>query len=193
MVTKDTYTPNTNIHFTMPQPESTSFEPVYLDPNNVTLRYEGENLTFVGTDGTYYPRVILRRCFPLSDENEMILVRVPDTEEERGFEIGVLRDLERLNNETRYTIAKELKTFYFVPVIQQVEKIKEEFGFLYWSASTDRGMKEFILRDNIVSSTRQISANRWLLIDINQARFEIHNLTELDVRSQELIKRYLLL
>lgn len=170
-----------------------SFEPVYLNSQNIHLRYEGENLTFTAADGTFYPRVILRRCFPLSHEEQMILVRVPDSDEERGFEVGILRDLEHLDPITQEAIANELKAYYFVPVIHQVENIKEEFGFLYWTALTDRGMKEFILRDNIVSSTRQISANRWLLIDINQARYEIHDLTLLDLHSQELIKRYLLL
>jgi hypothetical protein len=169
------------------------FEVVYLDPQSVHLEYQGENMTFTDEKGTFYPRVTLRRCFPLSSENVDILVRIPESEEDRGRELGILRDCWQLDPVSQESIARELKLFYFVPQIQPVLKIKEEFGFLYWTVMTDRGEKEFIMRDNIVSSTRQISPRRWLLIDINQARYEIHDLDLLDTHSQELVKRYLLL
>ncbi len=177
----------------IPERPEPSFEPVYLTPNKVHLQYEGENLTFTDGNGSFFPRVTLRRCFPLSDNNTLVLVRVPETETERGYEIGILNDLGSLDTTSQEAIARELRFYYFVPVIQRIEKIKEEFGFLYWTAETDRGLKEFILRDNVVSSTRQVAPNRWLLIDINQARYEIHDLERLDLNSQTLIKRYLLL
>ena len=82
---------------------------------------------------------------------------------------------------------------YFVPVIRQIRKIKEEYGFQYWTVITDRGEKEFIVRDNIVSTSRQISPTRWLLIDINQARYELNDDEALDKRSRTLMTRYLLL
>jgi exosome complex RNA-binding protein Rrp4 len=47
--------------------------------------------------------------------------------------------------------------------------------------------------DSVIGSTRQVGTNRWLIIDINQTRYEIHDLAALDAHSQELVKRYLLL
>jgi hypothetical protein len=170
-----------------------SFEAVYLDPKRVHLEHQGENLTFTDEKGTFFPRVTLRRCFPLSSENVDILVRIPESEEDRSRELGILRDCGELDAISQESIVRELKLFYFVPQIKQVQKIKEEFGFLYWTVMTDRGQKEFIIRDNIVSSTRQISPHRWLLIDINQARYEIQDLDLLDAHSQDLVKRSLLL
>jgi Domain of unknown function (DUF1854) len=83
--------------------------------------------------------------------------------------------------------------FYFVPGIQRIVSIREEFGFLYWSVETDRGAKEFIMRDSVIGSVRKISEGRYLLIDINQTRYQVSDLDALDERSQALLRRYLLL
>ncbi len=170
-----------------------SFEIVQLDPREVTFAYEGENLTFTDCDGTFYPMVSLRRCFPLSATDTNILVRVPDTEESRGREVGMLTGLDGLDEGSRAAIMRELKLFYFVPTIRSIHSIREEFGFLYWSVQTDRGPKDFIMRDNITSSTRRVSDGRWLIIDINQTRYEVRDITNLDATSQKLLRRYLLL
>jgi hypothetical protein len=82
---------------------------------------------------------------------------------------------------------------YFVPSILRILTIREEFGFLYWDVETDRGPKEFVMRDSIIGSVRQVSPIRWLVIDINQTRYEVRDINDLDEKSQELLRRYLLL
>ena len=47
-------------------------------------------------------------------------------------------------------VLRELRLHYFVPVIQQIYNIKDEFGFLYWTVETERGKKEFTMRDSII-------------------------------------------
>ena len=178
---------------TTTKPERDAFELVYLDPKKVRLGYEGENLTFIDADGTYYPRVTLRRCFPLSSQNTYIMVCAPGLEMERGSEIGLLKDLDDLEPESRTAIERELGLHYFVPVVRKISNIREEFGFLYWDVETDRGAKSFIMRDSIISSTRRVSDGRWLIIDINQTRFEVRDFQSLDSRSQDYLQRYLLL
>ena len=170
-----------------------SFEAVYLDPTQVKFRYDGENLTLTLADGTYYPRVTLRRCFPFSTNGLYITVRTPDTEKDRGIEVGIINGIERLDPESNRALSGELKLHYFVPVIKKVYKVKEEYGFMYWTVLTDRGDKELIMRDNVISTTRQISPTRWLLIDINQARYEINDDGTLDDRSRILMIKHLLL
>jgi hypothetical protein len=173
--------------------ERSAFELVYLDPKTVRFGYEGETLTFIDTDGTYYPRVTLRRCFPLSAQNTNILVSSPGIEMERGPEIGILKDLVEMNPESQEAVERELSLHYFVPVIRKINSIRDEFGFLYWSVDTDRGSKNFIMRDSIIGSTRRVSEGRWLIIDINQTRYEIRDFESLDTRSQDFLQRYLLL
>ncbi len=169
------------------------FDAVYLDPQAIKFGYDGENLTLTMTDGVYYPRVTLRRCFPFSNNGLYITVRLPDTERERGKEIGIINGIDALALESRDAVTSELKLHYFVPVIKKIYKVKEEYGFINWQVLTDRGDKEFIMRDNVIATTRQISDTRWLLIDINQARFEINDDGSLDDRSRSLMIRHLLL
>jgi hypothetical protein len=174
-------------------PTLDSFEIVYLDPKAIRFTYTGENLTFTDADSTYYPRVSLRRCFPLSANDTNIMVRLPDEEMERGREIGIIADVSELSEDSRQAILRELRLHYFVPGIQRINSIREEFGFLYWSVETDRGSKKFIMRDSVISAVRKVSEGRWLIIDINQTRYEIFNFEALDSRSQDLLRRYLLL
>ncbi len=170
-----------------------NFETNYLDPLQIKFRVEGENLTLALADGSYYPRVTLRRCFPFSTNGMYITIRTPDTEKERGVEIGILNRIEDLDPQSFGALNEELKLHYFVPVIKKVLSVKEEYGFINWKVITDRGEKEFIMRDNVISTTRQISDNRWLLIDINQARYELNMDDSLDDKSRALFVRHLLL
>jgi hypothetical protein len=121
------------------------------------------------------------------------LVRTPETDDEHGVELGIIENVDDLNEQDREAVNRELRLHYFVPVISRIEKIKEEFGFLYWSVDTDRGHKDFIMRDSIIGQVRKVSEGRWLVIDINQTRYEIHNFQNLDSRSQDFLRKYLLL
>jgi hypothetical protein len=179
------------MELTSAQPES--FEIVQLDPHKIHFQYDGENLTFTDGEGTFYPIVSLRRCFPLSANDTHVLVRIPDTEETRGHELGVLANLQGLDDPSLEAVSRELKLFYFVPSIQRINSIREEFGFLYWSVETDRGKKDFIMRDSITSQVRKVSDGRWLIIDINETRYEVRDINALDSNSQKLLRKYLLL
>jgi len=170
-----------------------SFETVFLDQKAIRFHHDGHNLTFTASDGTFYPRVTLRRSFPLSADNLYVVVRVPEAEPDRSHELGVIDDCLELDDDSRKAVEHELRSYYLVPSIQIIHTIREEFGFLYWSVDTDRGPKEFIMRDSIIGHVRQVGPGRWLVIDINQTRYEVHNFDQLDEHSQDLLKRYLLL
>ncbi|MBI3943507.1 MAG: DUF1854 domain-containing protein [Chloroflexi bacterium] len=169
-----------------------SFEIVYLEPENLRFRYDGDTLTMRNVqDGTFYPRITLRRCFPLSEGELFLLVRRPVKDDD--IEIGVVQGVSRLDSESQKAVDRELRLHYFVPRVKSILSIREEFGFLYWNVETDRGNKEFIMRDNIINYAREVAPGRWLLIDINQTRYEIYNQNELDANSAKLLKLHLLL
>ena len=170
-----------------------SFGIVFLNPQEVHFEHQGENLALTVADGEFYPRVSLRRCFPLSAEDTDILVRLPETENDLGSELGIIADVNELAAESRRAVRRELHLHYFVPNIMKILSIREEFGFLYWTVETDRGQKDFIMRDSVIGSVRQVSPGRWLVIDINQTRYEVRDFQALDLPSQRLLQRYLLL
>lgn len=173
-----------------------SFELVRLSPRQVHFTRRGDTLSLDLGDGRRYPRVVLRRCFPVSQGQSYISVRAAggaDAGGDEQEEIGIIEDWTQLEEEDRAAVAAELGLHYFVPQITRVRSIREEFGFLYWAVDTDKGPKDFVMRNSIVHYARQVGPNRWLLIDVNQARYEIADLTTLDAHSQRLVKRFLYL
>ena len=185
-----------------------AFEMVHLRPEQVHFERHGDTLSLTlseqadvanaGGDSRsdvpgiqHYPRVVLRCCFPVSEESVYLSVRDASTEEQE--EIGLIDDWTALAPADREAVAAELGLHYFVPQIKQVKQVKEEFGFLYWTVETDKGPKEFVMRNSVVHYAREVGPEHWLLIDVNQARYEIPKVSTLDVHSQKLVKRFLYL
>ena len=181
-----------------------SYDLIYLTSDRVRFSRHGDTLSLTLLDGdhatadcratadgvsVHYPRVILRACFPVSDSNAFLSVR--DAGGERQPEIGIIEDWTKLQLEDREAVAAELGLYYLVPKITRIETIKEELGFLYWTVETDKGPQSFVMRNNITQNTREVSPNHWLVIDVNDARHEITDVTALDVRSRKLLGRFL--
>lgn len=166
-----------------------TFDIVYLEPERIHFHRDGDTLRMQMADGPTYARVVLRSCFPVDDGNVLLSVRDATSEEQE--EIGIIRDWHELRAEDREAVAAELGLYYFVPVITRVRDIRSEFGFLYWDVETDKGRLEFTMRDSVAHYAREVSPTRWILIDINQARYEIRDLDAMDERSQRLVEREL--
>jgi hypothetical protein len=174
-----------------------SFEMIYLEPEQVHFERRGDTLSLTLSDDhdatrQHFARVVLRSCFPVSQDKFYLSVR--DTSSEDGpQEIGIIRDWTQLADADRQAVSDELGLHYFVPRIDKVYEVKDEFGFLYWTVDTDKGHKEFVMRNNVIRQAREIAPGHWLLIDVNQARYEIENVSALDRKSQKLINRFLYL
>ena len=186
-----------DIHNQDTKPASKSFEVIYLEPDRVHFERRGDTLSLTlngDHDATrqHFPRVVLRSCFPVSQDKFYLSVR--DTSGEDGpQEIGIIRDWTQLADADRQAVDDELGLHYFVPRILKVYEVKDEFGFLYWTVDTDKGHKEFVMRNNVIRKAREIAPGHWLLIDVNQARYEIENVSALDRKSQKLVNRFLYL
>jgi hypothetical protein len=178
-----------------------AFEVVYLQPTEICFERKGDTLSLTlngdhgSEDGVHYPRVTLRSCFPVSEEAKFISVRSAskDLPSGDGTEIGIIKNLEDLKPSDRDAVIAELNLHYFVPKIQQVHEIKEELGFLYWTVDTDKGRQEFVMRNSVIRYAREVSPGHWLIIDVNQSRYEIPDIAALDESSQKLLQRYLYL
>jgi len=182
-----------------------AFEVVYLHPERVTFERKGDTLSMtLHSDASpedapeetsaniiHYPRVALRACFPVSDSTEFLSVR--DATEETIPELGIIEDWSRLQPGSRDAVAAELGLHYFVPEIVQVFAIKEELGFLYWTVETDKGHKAFVMRNSVIHYAREVAPGHWLLIDVNEARYEIPDVAALDAHSQKLVQQFLYL
>ncbi|MGL4738164.1 MAG: DUF1854 domain-containing protein [Cellulosilyticaceae bacterium] len=149
----------------------------YVTPDTYTF-YETEG-GFLGlkSEEKDYGRVSVLRAFPLSHETLYLSIR--DSEQN---EIGMIRDLAIYEGEQKGFIEAELERRYFLPSIQVIDQVKQDFGYYHWEVNTDRGHKSFISRkDN--SQVIQLPNNRVIVLDVDGNRYEIKNAKALDPKS----------
>ncbi len=162
-----------------------SFELEILDPQKVRIfRYGGRTRMTIGEEKSII-RVMVLRAFPLSDPNHYYAFL-----DSASHDVGVIVNPHEIDPESRRVCEEDLERRYFIPTVQRVKSAIEEWGSVTWVVETDRGEREYTvrgMRDNMV----ELSANRVMLTDIDGNRFEIRDLSKLDVVSQNLVLRYL--
>lgn len=157
-----------------------------LDPKKIKLfRDEKGNLRLTIEEDRSFLKVKVVRGFPLSRIDEYI-----------GFldgadeEIGTIKSLEDLDPESRKLSSEDLDARYFVPQIKSIISLKDEFGTAYWAVQTDKGIRDFVVR-NFRENVIHVSPLHLLLTDIDGNRFELKDYSKLDKKSLTLLERIL--
>ena len=165
--------------------EPAAFELRILDPHTLRVFRESgvPRLTIEGDRS--WIKVTVARAFPLSNPDEIIGVL-----DGAGKDIGLIEQLSQVEHHSREFIAQELERRYFVPVIERVLSVKEEYGTVIWRVETDKGEIEFTVR-NLRDNIAELSATRLMITDVDGNRFEIPDLGRLDVKAQGVIMRNL--
>ena len=132
-----------------------------------------------------YDRVNFYRAFPFKYAREYISVRTIEDKE-----IGIIKNMDDYPEETIKLFDYELNRRYFTPIIEKINRIKEEFGYSYWDVLTNSGSKRFTVQ-NIHNNVIQITQIRILVIDVDGNRFEIPDYKKLDLRSLKIVERLL--
>ncbi len=157
-------------------------EIVFLTPDNASF-YRNDNgfigLKFGDND---YKRVSLIKAFPFSNTYNYISVR--DKEQK---EIGIIQDVNLFSEEIINLFNEELERRYYLPVIEKIYSIKDEFGYSYWHVLTHLGEKKFVIRRDY-NNFINIKNNMILIIDVDGNRYEISDYTKLDKKSYKLIE-----
>ncbi|HUT74649.1 MAG TPA: DUF1854 domain-containing protein [Armatimonadota bacterium] len=104
---------------------------------------------------------------------------------ERGREVALIRDPERLDPESRLLLEEELARVYFTPCITRIYRVEETFGASRWEVETDRGFTIFELADR--EQIRTLADGRILIQDVEGTRFEIPDPGALDPASQAVL------
>ncbi len=169
---------------------------VDLTPENARFyRSAGDliSLDLIGKNGEkeYFERIVPVRAFPITEPDEYISIREPDTRERgKGQEIGLIRKLSDFNSETVKLINEELDRRYFTPVIKKIVSLKEKFGYYYFDALTSAGKISFVM-NNPYSNFRTLEDGRVFMYDIDGNCFEIPDPYKLDKQSLKLIEIFL--
>ena len=137
------------------------------------------NLSFDG--GESFENLEPRRLFPVNRPDEYITLL--DFE---GVERAVIRSISELNAESRVVVCASLDDYYLVPQITRIISTAEKYGNLHWIVDTDRGRKEFDIR-NRNSDIRIYSDGRVRVRDSDDNRYVIDDWQVLDKHSKNLL------
>lgn len=169
----------------------------FLDPK--ITKFENTKGGFISLtiepDETY-KRVNLHKAFPFTLDREYISVRFISTDElgmvkdSEIKEVGMIRNLDDFPADQIEIIEKELARRYFVPVIENVKTIKEEFGYTYWEVLSSAGFRRFTTYD-MNNALIQVGDARLLLIDVDGNRFEIPDYNKLDDKPKKFLEMWL--
>ena len=153
-----------------------------LDPKQVRLEWdEFDDLKLIIKGNGEYTKVKIIQSFPFSDPYNFIAFRDQDNEE-----IGVLENAALLDRKSRKILEAELEKAYFIPKIERVNDIDEDFGVPKWDVETDRGPRKFELRSR--EDAHSAGGGRVLIKDIDGNKYEIPNRYNLDRQSQVLLE-----
>ena len=110
--------------------------------------------------------------------------------DEKNEVICTVEDPIDLDAVSQRIVKEEIEQRYMTAIIKRIDSLKSEFGVSYWEVETDRGDREFVVR-NVSENAQWITDRRLLLLDVDGNRFEIANLEVLDKKSRGLVEMVL--
>ena len=166
---------------------------VALTPENSEFkRSEGGLISLdLKETGEFFERIVIFRCFPITNPNEFLSVREADSKKMgRGKEIGMIRFMSDFPREQQDLFTEELDRRYFSPEIIKIKSVKDKFGYMYWEAETNAGNMNFILT-NPFSNIRSLEDGRVFIHDMDGNSFHIKDPGRLDSQSYKKIEIYI--
>src|SRR5438094_955837 len=146
-----------------------------LDSARLRLFYQPEGMARLTVENDRsYLKVKLALAAPLSRPGQHVSLL-----NGKGEEITLLPNLDALEPDSRRVAERELQRRYLTSQVRRLVSVKQEFGVTYWEAETDRGVRDFVVRD-LQENCVWLSETHLLLIDVDGSRFEIPDRRLLD-------------
>lgn len=157
---------------------------VFLDPGKVKLFKDDSGRLRLTIEGDRsYPEIKVVRAFPLSDPHHyMGFLNAKDQV------IGLVVNPEELDEDSRELATEAVERHYFVPIIERVRSLREEFGAIYFDVETDRGRRQFVAK-GIRDAMEELGEGELLIPDVDGNRYRIADWRRLDARSRKLLER----
>ena len=155
----------------------------YLNPKDLRVYSKDVGGMRVEYEDEVYENVRAYRCFPISRPSEFIALWIGQSALEHK-EVGIVRRLKELLPSSRLAVEHELAKRYFIHYVKSIKKISEEMGFLVWNVETDKGTMEFLTRRYDRSAIIEIGTKGYVIVDVDNNRYEIEELDMLDATSK---------
>ena len=160
--------------------------PQDVDTGNIRLfREPAWSLRMTIEGDRSYLTVKIVRAVPLSEPDRYICFLDANDEV-----ICMVDDVRELPMAYQGIIREELARRYMTSRIERVHSIRSEYGVSYWDVTTDRGPRDFVVK-NVGEDARWLDEKRVLILDVDGNRFEVTDLGALDKRSRGLVEMVL--
>ena len=153
-------------------------ERIYVTKKDKITVNENNLVNLSLQNGEIFEKLEPRRLFPVSRIDEYITLLDTD-----GKEVAVIRKMTDLDAESKEVIEYSLNDYYLVPHITRIVSITEKNGKIHWIVETDRGYKEFDVR-NRNHDVRVYSDSRVRVRDSDDNRYIISDYRTLDAHSK---------
>lgn len=153
-------------------------ERYFVTKKDAIAKYENNLVTLTRADGEVFEPLEPRRLFPVSRLDEYITLL-----DGEGVEVAVIRSLRDLSDSSLEAIKYSLDDYYLVPKIIRILSVTEKYGTLHWSVETDRGFKEFDVR-NRNHDVKVYSDGKVRVRDSDDNRYVIDDYRKLDKHSR---------
>ena len=157
---------------------SSSVNRLYVTDKDMITRNENNLVNLKTESGELFEKLEPRRLFPVSRANTYITLL-----DEAGVEKAIIRNLTDLNKDSLDVIEYSLNDYYLVPHIHKILSISEKNGKIHWIVDTERGIKEFDVR-NRNHDIRVYSDGRVRVRDSDDNRYLINDYKALDKHSR---------
>ena len=157
----------------------------FLKPESCVFSFNSNGFLIMTLDGELKGRVKLIRTYPYSLTDEYICVHDLDDNE-----IGIIRDLKELDQNSKESAEKELQDRYYCPTVTAVKSVKERMGHFYFQTVVDGKEKNFTVRD-ITRNMRFASDDTLLIFDMDGNRYIIPEFEKIESKSKRLLEPYL--
>ena len=157
----------------------------FLNPADCSFYINENGFLTLTLKGESKGRVKLIRSYPYSLKTEYICVHTLDDEE-----IGIIRDLGELSEDSYKASVNELEKRYYCPTVTAVKSIKERMGHFYFETVIDGKEKSFTVRD-LTRNLRFADKDTLLIFDLDGNRYIIPKYDEIEQKSKRLIEPYL--
>lgn len=155
---------------------------IYINSDEVMItKNEGNLVNVQFYTGEKFEGLEPRRLFPVTGLRRYITLL-----DEEGIEKAVIRNVDDLIPESRDVILSSLNEYYLIPKITKLLDSREKYGILKWKVETDRGIKEFDIR-NRHHDIKTLYDGRVLVRDSDDNRYEIPDYNKLDKKSYKLL------
>ena len=157
----------------------------HLEPAAVRITCEAGVLCVTVSGEPPYRKARILRMAPLTSPERYFSLR-----DETDWEIGVLRGLEGLDDDSRRLAEAEIARRYVLPRILRIRRSRERFEIVEWEVETDRGRRRVLTRD-LRQSLLEPTPGRCILTDVDGNRYDVPDISVLDEHSRSLLLEHL--